>query len=221
MSGSTVIRWAGLSAVVAGVLYVVQTIIHPTDDPSSVVTSLWAISHYLLLGYFVFGLLGISGIYARQVEEAGLLGLVGFLMFFVWLALSTAFVFIEAFILPLLATEAPQFVEGFLGIFDGSVGESNLGVLEAVLPLGALLYIVGGLLFGISILRAGILPRWAAIVFIVGTVSALSVTLLPEGVGRFAAVPYGLGLAWLGYALWSERQEKASEPLPASDTVQS
>ena len=215
MSASKVIRWAGLSAVVAGVLFVVQTIIHPPDDPSSVVTSLWAISHYLLLGYFVFGLLGISGIYARQVEEAGLLGLVGFLMFFVWLALSTGFIFIEAFILPPLATEAPQFVEGFLGIFGGSVGESNLGVLEAVLPLGALLYIVSGLLFGISILRAGILPGWAVIVFIVGTVSALSVTLLPEGVGRIAAVPYGLGLAWLGYALWSERQEKASEPLPA------
>ena len=71
MSASKVIRWAGLSAVVAGVLFVVQTIIHPPDDPSSVVTSLWAISHYLLLGYFVFGLLGISGIYARQVEEAG------------------------------------------------------------------------------------------------------------------------------------------------------
>ena len=127
-----------------------RTGVRRPDDPSSVVTSLWAISHYLLLGYFVFGLLGISGIYARQVEEAGLLGLVGFLMFFVWLALSTAFVFIEAFILPLLATEAPQFVESFLGIFGGSVGENSLGVLEAVLPLAVLLYIVGGLLFGIS-----------------------------------------------------------------------
>ena len=102
-----------------------------------------------------------------------------------------------------------------MDIFGGSAGESSLGVLEVVLPLGVLFYIVGGLLFGISILRAGILPRWAAIMFIVGTVSALSVTLLPEGVGRITPVPYGLGLAWLGYALWSERREKASEPLPA------
>ena len=215
MSGSNLIRWAGLSAVVAGVLYLAQIIIRPPEDLSSVVTSSWAIANYLLLGYFIFGLLGISGIYARQVEEAGLLGLVGFLMFYVNLALSTGFVFFQAFILPLLATEAPQFVEGFLGILRGSAGEISLGVLELVLPLGVLLYIVGGLLFGISILRAGILPRWAAIVFIIGTVSALSVTLLPEGVGRIAPVPYGLGLAWLGYALWSGRRDKASEPLPA------
>ena len=215
MSGSNLSRWAGLSAVVAGVLYLAQIIIRPPEDLSSVVTSSWAIANYLLLGYFVFGLLGISGIYARQVEEAGLLGLVGFLMFYVNLALSTGFVFFQAFILPLLATDAPQFVEGFLGILRGSAGEISLGVLEVVLPLAVLLYIVGGLLFGISILRAGIFPRWAAIVFIIGTMSALSVTQLPEGVGRFAAVPYGLGLAWLGYALWSERREKASEPLPA------
>jgi hypothetical protein len=26
-------------------------------------------------------------------------------------------------------------------------------------------------------------------------------------------VPVGLALAWLGYALWSERREPASEPL--------
>ena len=215
MSGSNLIRWAGLSAMVAGVLYESQIIIRPPEDLSSVVTSSWAIANYLLLGYFIFGMLGISGIYARQAEEAGLLGFVGFLMFYVNLALSTGFTFLQAFLFPLLATEAPQLLEGFLGIFRVSVGESGIGVLELVLPLGVLLYIVGGLLFGISILRAGILPRWAAIVFIIGTVSALSVTLLPEGIGRFAAVPYGLGLAWLGYALWSERREKASEPLVA------
>lgn len=29
-------------------------------------------------------------------------------------------------------------------------------------------------------------------------------------------VPMGLALAWLGYALWSERQDKASELLPAT-----
>jgi hypothetical protein len=45
-------------------------------------------------------------------------------------------------------------------------------------------------------------------------VSAFVVSLFPHPLDRIAAVPLGLGLAWLGYALWSERREKASEPLP-------
>ena len=72
------------------------------------------------------------------------------------------FTFVEAFILPLLATEAPKFVEGFLGIASGSAGEMNLGALAAVYALVGVLYMLGGLLFGIATFRAGILPRWAA-----------------------------------------------------------
>jgi len=211
MSASKVTRWAGLSAVVAGVLLVVTQIIHPERDPSSVATSSWAIAHSLELGVGVFGLLGISGLYARQVEEAGLLGLVGFLMFFVALAIFANLAFFEAFILPLLATEAPQFTAGFLGLFAGGA----LGALGPILLLAGLLFSFGGLLFGIAILRAGILPRWAAIVLIIGVVGALVGPLLGEVVGRITVVTVGLGLAWLGYALWSERREKASEPLPA------
>ena len=208
MSASNVIRWAGLSAVVAGVLFVGTQIIHPPHDPSSVATSSWAIAHYLSLGFAVFGLLGASGIYARQVEEAGLLGLVGFLMFFVNLVLIASYDFLEVFIMPVLATVAPQSIAGFLP------GDSLVAALLPIFSLQFLLYVVGGSLFGISILRAGILPRWAAIVFIIGSASGL-LGVISEAVGRIGAVGIGLGLAWLGYALWSERREKASEPLPA------
>ena len=40
-----------------------------------------------------------------------------------------------------------------------------------------------------------------------------------QGVGEVAevtAVPVGLAVAWLGYALWSERREPAAQPLPGS-----
>ncbi|MCH8948491.1 MAG: hypothetical protein IH789_12855 [Acidobacteria bacterium] len=206
MSASNVIRWAGLSLVVTGVLLVVGPIIHPEDDPTSLATSLWAIAHYLALGSLVFGVLGTFGLYARQVEEAGLLGLVGFLMLFVALALFTGLAFFEAFILPVLATEAPQFVGGLFA------GEISLGVLETVILVAGLVEIIGGLLFGIAIIRAGILPRWAAILFIIGILPG---RFGPEVVARISSVVLGIGLAWLGYALWSERREEASEPLPA------
>lgn len=209
MTSSNLIRWAGLSLVVAGVLLVVDPIIHPADEPASLVTSLWAIAHYLALGSLIFGLLGIFGLYARQVEEAGLLGLVGFLMLFVALMLFAGLTFFEAFILPVLATEAPQFIGGLFA------GEISGGALETVIPLGGLLQSIGGLLFGIAIIRAGILPRLAAILFIIGIVAGGLGPLLPEVVGRNSSVVLGIGLVWLGYALWSERREEASEPLPA------
>ena len=209
MSSSNLIRWAGLSLVVAGVLLAVGTIIHPADDPTSLATNSWAITHYLILGSLIFGLLGTFGLYARQVKEAGSLGLVGFLMVFVALALFTGLIFTEAFLFPVLATEAPQFVGGLFA------EEISLGVLETVFPVAGLVSSIGGLLFGIAIIRAGILPRWAAIVFIIGIVPGGFGPLLPEVVATISDVLLGIGLAWLGYALWSERREKASEPLPA------
>ncbi len=206
MTSSNLIRWAGLSAVAAGVLLAVGGIIQAADDPASLATNSLAIANYLILGSVIVGLLGIFGLYARQVEEAGLLGLVGFLMLFVALVLFAGLAFFEAFFVPVLAAEAPEFL---------FAEEISFGVLETVIPLGGLLQSIGGLLLGIAIIRAGILPRWAAIVFIIGIVPGGLGPLLPEVVARISNVVLGIGLAWLGYALWSERREKASEPLPA------
>lgn len=52
--------------------------------------------------------------------------------------------------------------------------------------------------------------RWAALLLIIGTVSALLVLLLPKQGGRMTVIPVGLGLIWLGYALWSEKSERAT-----------
>jgi hypothetical protein len=215
------IRWAGLAAILAGILFIVIQTIHPADILSSVTTGRWAIVHYLGIAMCLFGLVGIAGIYARQVEESGWLGLAGYLLFSLFYALTMGFQFVEAFISPLLPIEAPKFVEGILAIASGSSSEMNLGALPTVYSLVGLLYMLGGPLFGIATFRAGILPRWAAVIFASGgPVSALLVSLLPHPLDRIAAVPLGLGLAWLGYALWSERSEKASVPLPVKGSPQ-
>lgn len=159
-------------------------------------------------------LLGLTGLYARQVEETGWLGLAGYLLFsFSW-ALNMAFIFAEAYILPLLATTAPQFVESFLGIFNGSPGEMDLGALPILYGLTGLLYMLGGLLFGVAMFRACILPRWAAGLLAAAAAATPAAALLPHDIQRLAGIPVGLAIAWLGYALWSERRGKASTPLP-------
>jgi hypothetical protein len=168
----------------------------------------------LAIAMSLFGLLGMTGLYARQVEEAGWLGLAGYLLLSLWLVLILPFTFFEVFILPLLATEAPTFADGFLGIFTGAASEINFGVLAAVWTLSDVLLPLGGLVFGIASLRAGILSRWAAGVLTVGVGLAPAFALLPHELEPLAAVPIGLGLAWLGYALWSERREHASDSVP-------
>jgi hypothetical protein len=210
---SNLIRWAGLSAMGAGILFIAIQAIHPLDVLSSVSTARWAIVHYLGIAMAFFGLLGLVGLYARQVEEAGWLGLAGYLLFSLFWALTTAFQFVEAFISPVLPTEAPKFVEGFLGIITGVPSEVNLGSLPAVYALTGVLYMLGGLLFGIATFRAGILPRWGGGLLAFGIVlPILGSSLVPHPFDRIFAVPVGLSLAWLGYALWCERQEIATEP---------
>jgi hypothetical protein len=212
ITASNLIHWAGLPAMAAGILYIAVQTIHPLDVLSSVTTTRWTITHYLSIAMDLLGLLGMAGIYARQVEKSGWLGLAGYLLFSLFWALSMAFHFAETFISPVLATEAPKFVEGFLGIITKAPSEINLGALPTVYNLtGFVGYVLGGLLFGIATLRSGILPRWAGGLLALGTVlPLLASSVVPHPYDRIFAVPVGLAVAWLGYALWSERREQAS-----------
>jgi hypothetical protein len=80
--------------------------------------------------------------------------------------------------------------------------------------LTAPLYIGGGVLFGIATYRARILPRWAGALLAVGTVLAPIASQLPNASQPKVAIPVGVALAWLGYALWSERQ---TQDLPTAE----
>jgi len=221
ITAAKLIRWAGLSAMVAGIIFAGIQPIHPPDVLASVTTSPFIIITSLKTVMSLFGLFGIAGLYARQVEETGWLGLAGYFLLTIFYAVQMCFSFVEPLILPLLVTESPNFVESVMGMSSGAGGPMNLGALATVYALVSVLYLLGLLLFGIAIFRARILSRWAAgLLAFSGPLAIIMVILLPHQLERLAAIPMGLALAWLGYALWSERRAPASEAVPGKSSPQ-
>ncbi len=211
MTALTLMQLAGVSAMVAGLCFIVIGMFHPVNILSSVTTANWVNVHIFATAIGFFGLFGLAGLYARQAEKSGWLGLAGFLLFSLWMTLVCGFSFVEAFILPRLVTESPAFVEGILGMFSGIPSKVDLGVLPTLWNLSGPMYIIGPLLFGIATFRAGVLPRWAGALLVLGAVLVPVGALVPPEYQPKIMIPVGLAMGWMGYALFSERQGKTSE----------
>jgi len=215
LTTAKLIRGAGLAAMAAGILFVVIQILHPADVLASVTTTRWAIVHILGVIMCLCGLFGLIGLYGRQADRAGWLGFVGYLLFSLFYAVTIAFQFVEAFVSPVLARETPRYVQGLLGIVTSHTSEISLGALPTIYAANGVLYMLGALLFGFATIRANVLPRWAGgLLAFSGPLAAIIQLLAPHPFDRLAALPMGLALAWLGYAVVSERRAPVSEPLP-------
>ena len=195
MSSSDLVRWSGLAAVAGGVLLVIAELstlptINEENLSEVAVTTSWAVQQLLFLLSSVLLLLGLVGLYARQSEAAGVLGLVGFLTAFLGTTLTAGVSFDQIVVLPILAAEAPEVVNG----------TPPLGIL---LPF--LLFGVGWVLFGVATLRARVYPRRAAVLLVVGAGLA-AVPLI------FSTIIFALAVAWLGLGLFAGSGEAVQQP---------
>lgn len=205
-------RWSGLAAIAAGLIFAGIQPVHPPDTVSSVSTTAWALITPTKVVMCLLFLVGWTGLYATQVKESGWLGLAGFIGLSLCWALQLAFIFAEAFIMPLLATTDPKFVDGYLGIAAGRSSDVNLGALPALYAFVGILYVLGGVVFGIATVRARVLPRWPAVLLAAASLLTPAAALFPHQIQRFAAVPVAVAAIGLGYALWSQqRRERAPE----------
>ncbi|MEC5180540.1 hypothetical protein [Arthrobacter sp. CG_A4] len=215
---STLTRTAAIAAAVAGLIYIVIQFIHPADVVASLASQSWMTVHILSFGEAVLALLGVTGLYLRQVRQLGVLGLIGYLMFGFFFILQSAFNFVEVFIAPLIATSAPQLAVDLVGLFGRVPAVTDLGPLAALPLAGSALYVIGALLFGIAIIRARVLARGAGILLIVAAaLTPVAGALLAHPLDRAAAIPMGLALIWLGYSLWSDQRKTNSLPLAVKD----
>ena len=145
--------------------------------------------------------LGLVGLYAYQVKQTGWLGLVGFVLAFIGTALVGSILLYVSTVLPLIASEAQA-------IFAQAATPPVF--IQPVFVLG---FGLGWILLGVATMRAGVLPRWSGLLLIIGvTLFVVSETVLFEArlahtLVTVGDVIFGLGLMWLGYALWSEKRE--------------
>jgi len=213
ITNENLMRLAGLSALLAGVCYVLVGIFHPANVPASVTTTRWQAVHIIACAMSVFGVLGMAGLYAKQAVRTGWLGLLGYVLLSAWFVLIMGFSFVEAFVLPHVASAVPGFVQAWMGMFNGPSGAFDLGALPTIWTLTAPVYILGGLTFGIATFRAGIFPRWAGALLAVSTALAPVAALLPNASQPKTAIPMGIALVWLGFALRSQpRTEPVAPP---------
>ena len=128
----------------------------------------------------VLSLIGVTGIYLRQVKQTGVLGLVGYVVFGAGYLLILSIQVVAVFVLPPLPASQPGYVNDVLAVATGGAPVGDIGATAAFIQFGGLAYIVGGLIFGVALFRAGILARWAAALLAVGAVATLAILLLPQ-----------------------------------------
>ncbi len=221
MKTANLIRWSGFAALGAGVIFAGIQPVHPPDVLASVTTGLWGVILALKWVMCFLFLAGLTGLYARQAQKAGWLGLAGYLLFALSWFIQTGYVFVETFVLPVLADAAPKFVESYLGVATMQPGEMNIGALVPLYGLVSGLFILGSLLFGIATFRARILSRWAAGLLALSVVFIPVAALLPHAIQRMVGgIPVGIAVAWLGYSLLTERGGQPAKALRDNRTAQ-
>jgi hypothetical protein len=197
MKKEQVFRLNGLMAIFVGVVMVIfNSAVAVVQLPVQLISYRTFLSTILLI--FVF-----TGLYAFQVNRAGILGLIGYVVTIISLVLNVCFRFSEIFIGSVLSE---RYSEAITVIVQGPY--------SFVQQITFMLFLCGYILFGISTLRAQLLPKLAAWFLMGGGVISYALVMLPINVG---AIMSGAAIAWLGYAQYFAMQEQvevfAGEPI--------
>ncbi len=186
MGPSNLVRWAGLAAMVGGVLWALWTVgFNFVDYAGEIGTPAYERyeAYNRLLPLVVLPVMvGFLGLHAAQRRSYGWLGRAGLVTALLELALAVA---------------------GSVGefwVFTAQPYEANGRATSwTVYLLGHLVLAVGSVLFGIASVRAKVLARKPAMTFAV--LGGFAVAPF------FGAVIFAVPFAWLGYALWSGKVE--------------
>ena len=181
MSTSTLYRLSALAALLSGFCITVGKLLIVLPNPLA----------GEVFDFFapLFGLSAILGIYLWQRERSGRFGGVAFIVVFTGLALIVSLDYAGAFILPHLTEDTVT------ELLDSPAG--------LVYGLSAIIFLVGEILFGISVIRAGVFSKIAAWLFMIGFVPMTLLGVFPVIIVAVGSVMAGVGIIWWGLSLWS------------------
>ena len=205
MSKDNMIRWSGISLILAGICIALGTIIHPSKETPQIILAeetRLITGHWFITFYCAFLMLGLPGVYASRSKQLGRLGFAGFLLLFfgtLFYAVSSDY----GFNAPVLARLAPQTLDA-INAYPSVVVMNGLFVL---------LLFPGFILFGIAIQHSHVFPPWSGILIATGW--SLFMICAPLALFVFeplwilailGTVMLGLGLGWVGYVLLSGKE---------------
>ena len=209
---TTLTRAAGLAAVAGGLLFIAVQINHPLLTAPFSTTTEYAVRETAKIFMAVLSLIGITGIYLRQVRQAGVLGLIGYAVLALGYLTILSVQVVGVFVLPDLATSQPGYVNDVLAVVTSGTPIGDVHRMQALNNV-LFAYILGGVIFGIALFRAHVLARWAAALMSVSAVATVATFVLPELVQRLFAIPASVALIGLGYSLWREQRTHEAPPL--------
>ena len=188
-------RQAGLASIAAAGLILISQV-SQLLLPLTMPESFWIATQSLRMGLALLAmfalLLALTGLYARQVPEAGKLGLVGYLATFLGTMLVAGNWWYEAFIGPALREQAPEILTTAPG------GSILIGA-----AITSLTFATGWVTFGLATFRAGVFPRRTAILLTVAGVAGVLTLISPF------QIPLALAVGWMG--LWLVRSGSREE----------
>lgn len=206
-------QYAGTAAITAGLIFVGVQIGHPHLDAESITTTEMAVRGTLKLVMAVLALAGLTGMYLRQVRQAGVLGLIGYLVYALGYLLISGTAFAATFILPSVAETDPGLVDDVVAVNSGGQPDGDVGLFAVVNTVQSAGYLLGGLLFGIALYRAGVLSRWASVLLAISGLVTVALSVLPDAFYRLLAFPNGIAMVGLGWSLWQlGRRDRDAEP---------
>ncbi|GHO84763.1 hypothetical protein [Dictyobacter formicarum] len=204
MSSTTSYRLSGVALLVGSLLsiaYYLSEAFVPGNDLASLTSPLVFIGSIIGFIGAVLTLLGLPGIYLRQRQQAGIIGLLGFLfLWYVTLFQGVIIPFTNITFIPLLTSH----LVGPAVVLTPPSTWIPFNILSMVSE------VLGILLLAIATLRARVFPRWTAWLLIatlvIGIVSF--VPFIPQALSNLVAIIASIAIAGFGYALLQpERQE--------------
>ena len=192
--------------MVGGVLLIVyiilQVVAGSPADPENVLKTTFSLAFHIRVAAVLFILLGLVGLFIRHIGWIGPFGLTAFVLAFAGTVLFGGETHVAAIAFPFIAENAAALFESFLRSPTSAV----LGVA------GLFLLLVGYIVLGIVLFRAGRSPRWSAVMLPVGW---LILTNGPPGQLIYRLVGgilIGVGFLGQGWALWSSQEDALWQP---------